>query len=59
MLHHDSHVLPDKSAHDLGDGQEHLYTVEFTSNELWGITNGNKNDIICIDLWESYLTDDT
>ena len=59
ILQHDSHVLPDKSAHDLGDGQEHLYTVEFTSNELWGITNGNKNDIICIDLWESYLPDDT
>ncbi len=58
ILHHDSHVLPDKSAHDLGDGQEHLYTVEFTSNELWGAINGDKNDIICIDLWESYLTND-
>ena len=58
ILHHQSHVLPDKSAHDLGDGQEHLYTVEFLSNELWGNTNGNENDIICIDLWESYLTND-
>ena len=58
ILHHQSHVLPDRSAHDLLDGQEHLYTVEFTSNELWGATNGNKNDLICIDLWESYLIDD-
>ena len=32
-----------------------LYTVEFNSNELWGKTNGNANDLICIDLWESYL----
>tara|TARA_B100000401_G_scaffold413539_1_gene333783 strand:- start:141 stop:854 length:714 start_codon:yes stop_codon:yes gene_type:complete len=55
LLHHQSHVLPDKSAHELGDGQEHLYTVEFKSNELWGKTNGNANDLICIDLWESYL----
>ena len=59
ILHHQSHVLPDKSAHNLGDGQEHLYTVEFLSYELWGNTNGNENDIVCIDLWESYLTNDS
>ena len=56
ILHHKGHVLPDASAHDLGDSPEHLYTVEFLSTELWGDKDGNQKDFICIDLWESYLT---
>ena len=55
ILHHKGHVLPDASAHDLGDSPEHLYTVEFSSTELWGDKDGNQKDSICIDLWESYL----
>ena len=55
ILHHKGHVLPDASAHDLGDSPEHLYTVEFLSTELWGNKDGNQKDSICIDLWESYL----
>ena len=55
ILHHKGHVLPDASAHDLGDSPEHLYTVEFLSTELWGDKDGNQKDSICIDLWESYL----
>ena len=50
ILHHKGHVLPDASAHDLGDSPEHLYTVEFLSTELWGDKDGNQKDsfvLIC------------
>ena len=33
---------------------ENVYTVKFSSNELWGV-NGNVKDFVYIDAWESYL----
>jgi nitrile hydratase len=36
------------------DDPQHVYTVRFSSRELWG--NGSHgNDFIYLDLWESYL----
>ncbi|MBW4818770.1 nitrile hydratase subunit beta [Rhodococcus qingshengii] len=32
-----------------------LYTVAFNARELWG-EDGNERDVICVDLWEPYLT---
>ncbi|HUQ36603.1 MAG TPA: nitrile hydratase subunit beta [Aestuariivirga sp.] len=49
---HGTHVLPDSSAHRLGDDPQWLYTVRFTANELWGRAN---NDQVMLDLWEPYL----
>lgn len=49
---HGTHVLPDSSAHGLGDNPQWLYTVRFTAKELWG--HGNK-DHVMLDLWEPYL----
>ncbi|MBI1492714.1 nitrile hydratase subunit beta [Halocynthiibacter styelae] len=48
-----AHPLPDKSA----QGQEvpeHLYTVVFTAQELWG-KDADPRDTVTLDLWESYL----
>ena len=33
---------------------ENVYTVKFSSSELWG-ANGNVKDFVYIDAWESYL----
>lgn len=47
---HGGHLFPDAGA--LGRHEyQHLYTVEFSSTELWG----RGVDSVCIDLWESYL----
>ena len=51
IKHHGGHLLPDAGA--VGEHWvEHLYTVEFTSEILWGDADG---DSVCIDLWESYF----
>jgi len=52
--HHGGHVLPDVSAHGKGDAPEHLYTVSFPAQELWGEA-ANARDRVNLDLWESYL----
>ncbi len=51
---HGPHVLPDKNAHGLGEAPEHLYTVQFTTQALWGKQCTEKNTFH-LDLWESYF----
>ena len=36
------------------DQLENVYTVKFSSTELWG-AGGNSNDYVYVDAWESYL----
>jgi len=36
------------------DDPQHVYTVRFSSKELWG-NDSHENDFIYLDLWESYL----
>ena len=51
---HGCHVLPDSSAHGLGDSPEPLYTVVFPASELWANPE-HPGDEVCLDLWQSYL----
>ena len=51
--YHGAHVFPDQHAKGERVG-EPLYSVEFTSHELWG-TGGNPLDAILVDLFEPYL----
>ncbi len=51
---HGGWLLPDANAHGLGERPEHLYTVEFSGEELWG-SGAEAGFRICIDLFESYL----
>ena len=51
---HGNHVLPDASAHDLGDQPEPLYAVSFPASELWDAPE-HPNDEVVLDLWQSYL----
>lgn len=46
-------VLPDSTAHFVGEDPQHVYTVEFDSTELWG-ENAEKSKVR-IDLFESYM----
>lgn len=47
-------VLPDTSAHGLGDNPDWLYTVRFQGTELWG-ADADPTVTNSIDAWESYL----
>lgn len=54
VLYHGFHVLPDSSAHRLGEAAEPLYTVAFPASELWARPE-HPNDEVMLDLWQSYL----
>jgi nitrile hydratase len=51
---HGVHVFPDTHAHGLGEQPQPLYSVRFEARELWGET-GEPNQLVHLDLWESYL----
>ncbi len=48
-----SHLFPDDSARGIERG-EHLYSVTFRAQDLWG-PRANPKDSVILDLWESYL----
>lgn len=50
---HGAHLLPDQGAKGVHVA-EHLYTVEFSSRELWG-NDANPRDSVTLELWESYF----
>jgi nitrile hydratase len=52
--YHGAHVLPDASAHGLGDRRQPLYQVRFEAGELWGAQAPGRA-AIHLDLWEEYL----
>ncbi|MBD3662370.1 nitrile hydratase subunit beta [Sulfitobacter sp. TSTF-M16] len=52
---HGSHVLPDSSAHGLGDAAEPLYAVVFPAAALWAHPE-HPGDEVVLDLWQSYLS---
>lgn len=54
VLYHGTHVLPDASAHHLGERPEPLYAVAFPAGELWDAPEHPKDEVI-LDLWQSYL----
>ncbi|MCR9126048.1 MAG: nitrile hydratase subunit beta [Rhodobacteraceae bacterium] len=51
---HGSHVLPDRSAHKLGEGAEPLYAVAFAASALWARPEHPRDEVV-LDLWQSYL----
>ncbi len=52
---HGSHVLPDSSAHRLGEAPEPLYAVAFAARDLWAHPE-HPGDEVIVDLWQSYLS---
>lgn len=51
---HGGWVLPDSNAHGHGEAPEHLYTVAFPGDVLWG-TQAEPGTSVRLDLFESYL----
>jgi len=49
---HGAFATPDSMAHGLGEQPQHVYTVRFSAEELWGTATP---DSVCIDLWDNYL----
>src|SRR5215213_9511886 len=47
-----AHVLSDTAATFIGEYAQHVYSVEFTSRELWG--DGAEPATVTLDLFESY-----
>lgn len=51
---HDGWVFPDSNAHGRGESPEHLYTVAFAGEVLWGEA-GEAGVLVHVDLFEPYL----
>ena len=51
---HGIFVFPDTNAHFQGETPQHLYSVRFEAEELWGGQSGNRGAVY-VDLWEDYL----
>lgn len=47
-------LFPDTNAHFLGEKPQHLYSVRFSSRELWGV-RASPRDFIHLDMWDDYL----
>jgi nitrile hydratase beta subunit len=51
---HGVFVFPDTNAHFQGECPQHVYSVRFEAQELWG-EDFAAGDAVYVDLWESYL----
>ena len=51
---HGVFVFPDTSAHRQGEKPQHVYSVRFTAQELWG-PSASQRDTLRLDLWDDYL----
>ena len=51
---HPAEVLPDSTAHDLGERPQHVYCVRYDATELWG-SSAEPGVTVHIDLYENYL----
>ena len=51
---HGVFVFPDTNALGKGRKPQHVYSVRFTAEELWG-REGHPRDIVHLDLWDDYL----
>ncbi len=51
---HGAEVLPDSTAHDLGERPQHVYAVAFAASELWG-EDTEPGITVHVDMYECYL----
>jgi nitrile hydratase beta subunit len=51
---HGVFVFPDTNAHYLGENPQHVYSVRFAAQELWG-ADAATQDSVYVDLWDDYL----
>ncbi|GEL17897.1 nitrile hydratase subunit beta [Pseudonocardia asaccharolytica] len=53
---HGTYLYPDSAGNGGPDAPEHLYTVRFTNEELWGAETAEPNGVVYFDVWEPYFT---
>lgn len=58
VTRHGAWVLPDSNAHGHGERPEHLYSVAFRGEDLWGEA-AEAGTTVHLDLFESYLVEKT
>ena len=51
---HGVFVFPDTNAQFLGEKPQHVYSVRFSAQELWG-DQASHRDSVHLDLWDDYL----
>jgi nitrile hydratase beta subunit len=51
---HGVYVFPDSNAHFRGEKRQHVYSVRFTAQELWG-SSASPRDSVHLDLWDDHL----
>ena len=51
---HGVFIFPDTHAAGLGRKPQHVYSVRFAADELWG-PDGHAKDAVYVDLWDDYL----
>jgi len=54
VMHHGSHISPDVRAACGEERSEHLYTVAFAGEEIWG-ESAEAGVVVSVDAFESYL----
>jgi len=51
---HGVYTFPDSNSRFQGEKRQHVYSVRFTSRELWG-ESASPRDSVHLDLWDDYL----
>jgi len=54
-LAHGAMIYPDSAGNGGAEAPEHVYTVKFTNEELWGAEAAEPNGVVCFDVWEPYI----
>ena len=54
-LAHGTFIYPDSAGNGGPEAPEHVYTVKFTSEELWGAEAADPNGTVYFDVWEPYI----
>lgn len=52
---HGTMIYPDSAGNGGDDAPEHVYTVKFTNEELWGAEAAEPNGVVYFDVWEPYI----
>jgi nitrile hydratase beta subunit len=52
---HGTFIYPDSAGNGGPDAPEHVYTVKFTNQELWGAEHAEPNGVVYFDVWEPYI----
>lgn len=54
VIDHGVFVTPDTVAHGKGEHPQHVYSIAFGGDELWG-GDASPKDKVYVDLWDDYL----